>query len=115
MNSDKVIYVDNNSTTRVAPEVVEAMLPYLNTWYGNPSSPHAFGEVARKAVEKARGQVAALLGALPEEIIFTGCGTESDNAAILSALENDVKRRKVVTTRWPDPSESQISLGFPTH
>ena len=105
MNSnDKVIYVDNNSTTRVAPEVVEAMLPFLSTWYGNPSSPHAFGEVARKAVEKARGQVAALLGALPEEIIFTGCGTESDNAAILSALENDVKRRKVVTTTVEHPA-----------
>ena len=104
MNNDKVIYVDNNSTTRVAPEVVEAMLPYLNTWYGNPSSPHAFGEVARQAVEKARGQVAALLGALPEEIIFTGCGTESDNAAILSALESDVKRRKIVTTAVEHPA-----------
>ena len=103
MQSD-VVYVDNNATTRVAPEVRDAVLPFLTDYYGNPSSIHTFGGQVRRHVDEAREQVAALLGADPDEIIFTSCGTESDNAAILSALENDVRRRRVVTTRVEHPA-----------
>ncbi len=99
-----VIYVDNNATTRIAPEVLEAMLPFLTDFYGNPSSIHTFGGQVARHIEKARGSLAQLLGAQPEEIIFTSCGTESDNAAILSALESSVKRRKVVTSRVEHPA-----------
>ncbi len=105
----EVIYVDNNATTRVAPEVLDAMLPFLTRFYGNPSSIHTFGGQVRRHVERAREQLAGLLGAAPQEVIFTSCGTESDNAAILSALENDVRRRKVVTTRVEHPAV--LSLG----
>ena len=101
---NEVVYVDNNATTRVAPEVLEAMLPFLTDYYGNPSSIHTFGGQVREHVDAARQQVASLLGARPEEVIFTSCGTESDNAAILSALENDVLRRKVITTRVEHPA-----------
>jgi len=104
MDTRRIIYVDNNATTRVAPEVLEAMLPYLTTLYGNPSSPHSFGEQARRGVEAAREQVARLLGVRPDEIVFTGGGTESDNAAILSALENDLRRRRVVTSAVEHPA-----------
>lgn len=104
MDTHKIIYVDNNATTQIAPEVLAAMLPFLSTLYGNPSSPHSFGEQARRGVEAAREKVAALLGARPDEIIFTGCGTESDNAAILSALENDARRRRVVTSAVEHPA-----------
>ncbi len=100
----EVVYVDNNATTRVAPEVLDAMLPFLADFYGNPSSIHTFGGQVRKHVDQARERVAGLLGADPSEIIFTSCGTESDNAAILSALENDVRRRKVLTTRVEHPA-----------
>ncbi|NOY81123.1 MAG: cysteine desulfurase NifS [Kiritimatiellaeota bacterium] len=105
----EVVYVDNNATTRVAPEVLDAMLPFLTRFYGNPSSIHTFGGHVRRHVEHAREQLAALVGAAPNEIIFTSCGTESDNAAILSALESDVRRRKVVTTRVEHPAV--LSLG----
>lgn len=101
---DRIIYLDNNATTRVDPAVIDAMMPFLTTWYGNPSSIHTFGGQVRRHIEQARERVAALLGADPGEIIFTSCGTESDNAAILSALENDVRRRKVVTTRVEHPA-----------
>ena len=77
----KTIYLDNNATTAVAPEVREAMLPYLTDLYGNPSSMHTFGGQVGRAVEEARERMAALLGAHPDEIIFTSCGSESDNAA----------------------------------
>jgi len=77
------VYLDNNATTRLREEVLEAMLPYLKDAYGNASSVHQFGRVARVAIDKAREQVASLLGATtPEEIIFTSGGTESDNFAI---------------------------------
>ena len=99
-----VVYVDNNATTRVAPEVLDAMLPFLSDFYGNPSSIHTFGGQVRKAVDQARERLADLLGAAASEIVFTSCGTESDNAAVLSALENDVRRRKVVTTRVEHPA-----------
>ena len=76
------IYMDNAATTRVTEPVMQAMLPYLTEIYGNPSSVHAFGRDARRALDAARAQVAKALGAKPNEIYFTGCGTESDNWAI---------------------------------
>jgi cysteine desulfurase len=83
----KTIYVDNNATTKVAPEVVEEMTPYFSELYGNPSSMHFFGGQVQRKVEEARERVASLIGARPQEIIFTSCGTESDNAAILSGTQ----------------------------
>jgi cysteine desulfurase len=100
----KVIYLDNNATTAVAPEVRDAMAPFLGNLYGNPSSMHTFGGQVAHHVDKARGQLAALLGADPSEIIFTSCGTESDNAAIRSALATNPERRHIVTTRVEHPA-----------
>lgn len=95
-----MIYFDNNATTPIAPEVLEAMLPVLTSNFGNPSSAHDFGRRARKIVENSRDQVASLLGArLSEEIIFTSCGTESDNWAILGTLEANPDKKHIVTTR----------------
>lgn len=99
-----VIYFDNNATTPIAPEVVEAMLPYLTTYYGNPSSMHTFGGQVRHAVENARQQVARLLNADPEEIIFTSCGTEADNTALFSAAASNPSRRKIITTKVEHPA-----------
>jgi cysteine desulfurase len=82
----KPIYLDYNATTPLDPAVVEAMLPYLHTHFGNPSSAHVYGKVAHEAVEKARAQVAALLGAQPDEIVFTGGGTEASNHALKGAV-----------------------------
>ncbi len=101
---DPVIYLDNNATTAVAPEVREAMLPFLGDLYGNPSSMHTFGGQVRKHVDRAREHVAALLGADPGEILFTACGTESDNAAIRSALVVNPDRRHLVTSRVEHPA-----------
>ncbi len=81
------IYLDNAATTALSPKVLEAMMPYLTTVYGNPSSVHAFGQEAKKGLDAARDQVAAALNCAPGEIIFTGCGTESDNTAILGVAE----------------------------
>lgn len=94
-----LIYFDNNATTRVDPAVVEAMMPYLTELYGNPSSGYRFGQQVNQAIEKAREQVATLLGCQPSEILFTSCGTESTNAAINSALLLDRDRQHIVTTR----------------
>jgi cysteine desulfurase len=94
------VYLDNNATTRVAVEVFEAMRPYLNELYGNPSSAHTFGRNMRLRVEEAREQVAELLGARSDsEIVFTSCGTESDNWAIRGALEMNPGKRHIITTR----------------
>ncbi len=98
------IYVDNNATTRVAPEVVEVMLPYFSDFYGNPSSMHTFGGGVERELKKARAQVAELLGALPEEILFTSCGTESDSTAIHAALCAHPDRKHIVTTRVEHPA-----------
>lgn len=100
----KPIYLDNNATTAVAPEVLEEMLPYLRELYGNPSSMHTFGGQLGVKVREARAKVAALLGAEPEEIVFTSCGTESDNTAIMSALETYPQKRHVITTRVEHPA-----------
>ena len=95
-----MIYLDNNATTQVAPEVFEAMRPFLTTHYGNPSSGHALGRESRAAIDLARGQVANLLGArLPSEIVFTSCGSESNNWAIGGFLEQNPNRRHIITTR----------------
>ena len=94
-----VIYLDNNATTQTDPAVVEAMLPYLTVRYGNPSSPYGLGKQSAQALQTAREQVAALLKCEPGEIIFTSSGTESTNAAILSAIAVDPDRKHVVTTR----------------
>lgn len=94
-----VIYLDNNATTQTDPAVVEAMLPYLTVRYGNPSSPYGLGKQSAQALQNAREQVAALLKCEPGEIIFTSSGTESTNAAILSAIAVDPDRKHVVTTR----------------
>ncbi|HEX8145139.1 MAG TPA: cysteine desulfurase NifS [Pyrinomonadaceae bacterium] len=96
----EIIYLDNNATTRVAPEVFEAMRPFLSDLYGNPSSAHTFGREMRRSVESAREQVAEALGAREaSEIVFTSCGSESDNWAIRGALEAQPRKRHIVTTR----------------
>ena len=100
----KTIYLDNNATSQVAPEVLEAMLPYFHELYGNPSSMHSFGGQVSKTIRDARENVAALIGADPEEIIFTSCGTESDNTAILSALAVNPDKRQIVTSRVEHPA-----------
>ena len=92
------IYLDHNATTPVAPQVVEAMLPYLTASYGNASSVHHFGQQARTGVERARDQVAQLLNCRPAEIIFTSGGTEADNLAIFGAVGSSTKPRKHVVT-----------------
>src|SRR5258705_1728351 len=95
-----MIYLDNNATTRVAPEVFAAMQPYLTEAYGNPSSVHSLGRQMKAAVERAREQVAELLGAAsPSEIVFTSCGSELDNWAIGGFLEQNPTRRHIITTR----------------
>ncbi|MBR7144830.1 MAG: cysteine desulfurase NifS [Lentisphaeria bacterium] len=111
MSGESVIYVDNNATTAVAPEVLEAMLPFLTTNYGNPGSIHTFGGSVAKDVENARLKVAELLNAdhrNPDgeatEIIFTSCGTESDNAAIWSALLTNPERKKVIAGKVEHPA-----------
>ena len=100
----KTIYLDNNATTQVAPEVLEAMLPYFSDLYGNPSSMHSFGGQVAKKIREAREQTAALIGATPDEIIFTSCGTESDNAAVRAALAAHPDRRHIVTSRVEHPA-----------
>lgn len=100
----KTIYLDNNATTAVAPEVRDAMLPYLGELYGNPSSMHSFGGQVAGAVDEARQRVARLLGAQPEEILFTSCGSESDNTAFWSALQTQPEKRRIITTRVEHPA-----------
>jgi cysteine desulfurase len=95
----KPVYLDNNATTAVAPEVLDVMLPYLRDLYGNPSSMHTFGGQLHRKIEEARAKVAELIGADPDEIIFTSCGTESDNTALMSAVELLPGKRHIITTR----------------
>jgi len=100
--------MDNNATTRVAPEVVEEMSPYFTEFYGNPSSMHFFGGQVQRKVEEARQRVAALIGAQPEEVIVTSCGTESDNTAIMSALRCNPDKRNIVSTRVEHPAVKNL-------
>jgi cysteine desulfurase len=94
-----MIYFDNNATTSLDPDVLEAMLPFLREYYGNPSSAYSFGKRVAQAVHHAREQLADLLGCEPSELIFTSCGTESDNSAIQSAIQLDPDRRHLVTSK----------------
>jgi len=111
-----IIYLDNNATTQVAPEVTEAMMPYFGDLYGNPSSIHSFGGQVRHHIDRAREQVAALLGAEPSEIIFTSCGTESDNAAIHGAIDAlEGRKRHIVTTRVEHLAVLSVARYFGTH
>lgn len=95
-----MIYLDNNATTRVAPEVLDAMRPYLGEVFGNPSSSHALGRQMKRAVEQSREQVAKLIGAAEtDEIVFTSCGSESDNWAIRGVLASHPQKKHIVTTQ----------------
>jgi cysteine desulfurase len=99
-----VIYVDNNATTQVAPEVLEEMLPYFNEYYGNPSSMHTFGGMVERKIVEARERLAGLLGASPDEIIFTSCGTESDSTAIRAAILSNPNKKHILTSRVEHPA-----------
>ena len=98
------IYLDHNATTPVDPDVLRAMLPFLREEFGNPSSAHSPGRRARDAVENARAEVAALIGAHPGEIVFTSGGTEASNIAIRGAAAIDRKRPAIVTTAIEHPA-----------
>ena len=100
----KNVYLDNNATTRMADEVLAEMMPFLTERYGNPSSMHRFGGENRHVVDRARQQVADLLGCHADEIIFTGCGTESDNTAIRGIAHLDKKKQHIITTRVEHPA-----------
>ncbi len=104
----KVIYLDNNATTMVAPEVLDAMLPYFSTYYGNPSSMHSFGGGVAGSIKTARENVARLIGAQPEEIVFTSCGTESDGTAIRAAIESYPDKKHIVTSRVEHPAVKNL-------
>ncbi|MDH4320148.1 MAG: cysteine desulfurase NifS [Desulfobulbaceae bacterium] len=106
--NNMVVYMDNNATTRVAPEVLEVMLPYFSELYGNPSSMHTFGGQVGGKVAAARKQIAVLIGADSEELVFTSCGTESDSTAILSALQSFPEKRHIVTTRVEHPAVKNL-------
>jgi cysteine desulfurase len=93
-----VVYLDNNATTKPAPEAVAEMLPFLTDWYGNPSSVHRFGQRARQAIDEARAKCAALIGCADSEILFTGGGTEAVNSAVRGMLAARAPRTRVVTT-----------------
>jgi cysteine desulfurase len=103
-----VIYVDNNATTQVAPEVLEEMLPYFNEYYGNPSSMHTFGGMVEHKIVEARERLAGLLGASPDEIIFTSCGTESDSTAIRAAILSNPDKKHILTSRVEHPAVKNL-------
>ena len=103
-----VIYVDNNATTQVAPEVLEEMLPYFNEFYGNPSSMHTFGGMMEHKIVEARERLADLLGASPDEIIFTSCGTESDSTAIRAAILSNPDKKHILTSRVEHPAVKNL-------
>lgn len=105
----KPIYMDNNATTQVAPEVLEEMLPYFTQFYGNPSSMHTFGGNVGMKIKEARYKIADLLGAQPEEIIFTSCGTESDNTAIWAALRANPQKRHIITSKVEHPAIKNLA------
>ena len=104
----KPIYMDNNATTRVAPEVINEMLPFFTEHYGNPSSMHTFGGRIGMKIKAARQQVADLLGAQAEEIIFTSCGTESDTTAIYAAIQSNPSKRHIITSRVEHPAVKNL-------
>jgi len=103
-----IIYVDNNATTRIAPAVLDAMMPFYTESYGNPSSMHEFGGNVARSVNKAREQAAALINASPEEIIFTGCGTESDSTAIWATISSIPDKKHIITSRVEHPAVKNL-------
>lgn len=106
-NRKNPIYLDHNATTPVAPEVIEAMLPYLREHFGNPSSGHVYGRRAHAAIERAREQAASLIGAQPDEIFFTSGGTEANNLAIRGLAELSDRRRHIVTSTVEHPATAR--------
>ena len=108
MNTSDLIYADNNATTSLAPEVLEAMTACLSDCYGNPSSKHRIGEAAKQVVMNARSKVAKLLGVSSAEIVFTSSATESNHLAILGALGRERSRRHFVTTAVEHPSTRML-------
>jgi cysteine desulfurase len=104
---DRTVYLDNNATTRIAPEVKDVMLPFFGELYGNPSSMHAFGGQVAKYVDRAREEVARFINASPEEIIFTSCATESDNAAIRGYADFHGRGTKIITSAVEHPAVLQ--------
>jgi cysteine desulfurase len=104
----KIVYTDNNATTKVADEVIEEMLPYFGELYGNPSSMHTFGDQVGKKVKEARQRVADLINADPDEIVFTSCGTESDNAAINAALIAFPEKKHIITSNVEHPAINNL-------
>src|SRR6266516_4145651 len=98
MDQQKLYYFDDNATTRVAPEVVEAMLPFLSEQWGNASSAYSFGKEVARHLKEARAKVAGLINADPKETVFTSCGTESNNSAIHSALALQSGKKHVIMT-----------------
>ncbi|NLT22240.1 MAG: cysteine desulfurase NifS [Syntrophorhabdus sp.] len=100
----RTVYLDNNATTMVSREVLDEMLPFFHDRYGNPSSMHSFGGQVARELSQARARVASLLGVDPEEIIFTSCGTESDNTAIMSTLLVNPGKTHIVTSRVEHPA-----------
>lgn len=103
------LYFDNNATTQVAPEVMEEMLPYFSEMYGNPSSMHHFGGKVGHAITTARKRVAHGLGCSPDEIVFTACGTESDNTAFHAALAAQPDKRHIITTKVEHPAVLNVA------
>ena len=112
---ERPIYLDYNATTPVLPEVVDAMLPYLREHFGNPSSSHVYGRRAQSAVDRARQQVAGLIGCDASEIIFTSGGTEANNLAIRGVTEAREDRRAVVTTVIEHPATAQPCAWLERH
>ncbi len=111
----RTIYFDNNATTQVAPEVFEEIRPYFCQLYGNPSSMHNFGGQVGVKIRQAREKVAKLLGCEPGEVIFTGCGTESDNTAIAGTLSARPNRRKIITSRIEHPAVLSVCRQLESH
>jgi cysteine desulfurase len=101
--------MDNNATTQVAPEVVEEMVPYFGQFYGNPSSMHTFGGNVGMKIKEARAKLADLLGAHPEEIVYTSCGTESDSTAIWAALRSNPGKRHIITSKVEHPAIKNLT------
>jgi cysteine desulfurase len=104
----KPIYMDNNATTQVASEVVDEMMPYFTQFYGNPSSMHTFGGNVGMKLKEARAKLADILGAQPEEIVYTSCGTESDSTAIWAALRGNPDKRHIITSKVEHPAVKNL-------
>ena len=104
----EIVYTDNNATTKVADEVIAEMLPYFGELYGNPSSMHTFGDQVGKKIKEARQRVADFINADPDEIVFTSCGTESDNAAINAALNAFPAKKHIITSNVEHPAINKL-------